>query len=178
MGLGLSWRDMQSNLRAYLFILLLGQFFISPIQQASAQSLAYKTLLSTLYNSDFPVIKPTEIKSLDAYQVLDAREKNEYEVSHLNKAHWVGYDTFDLKNVADLDKNKPVLIYCTVGARSQDIGEKLQAAGFKNVYNLYGGIIQWANEDLPLFKEQSPTNEVHTYSKSWGIWLNKGKKVY
>lgn len=143
-----------------------------------AQSLAYKTLLSTLYDSDFPVLKPDQLSDLTAYQIIDTREKEEFEVSHLKGASWVGYDTFTLKNVATLDKNKPVLVYCTVGARSQTIGKKLKDAGFTEVYNLYGGLIEWANEEKPIFHNDSQTNKVHTYSKSWGIWLNKGEKVY
>lgn len=158
-------------------VLLLTLLIVTPFF-TNAQSIAYKTLLSTLYDSDFPVVKPEQIEDLSNYQVLDTREKVEFDVSHLQNANWVGYDTFDIKKLEDLDKEKPVLVYCTVGARSQDIGKKLKEAGFKNVYNLYGGIIQWSNEELPLFHENKPTNKVHTYSKSWGIWLNKGEKVY
>ncbi|WP_296705743.1 rhodanese-like domain-containing protein, partial [Algoriphagus sp.] len=83
---------------------------------SNAQSIAYKTLLTTLYDKDFPVIKPNQIEDLSIYQVLDAREKEEYEVSHLKNAYWVGYDTFDLNKLEGLDKEKPILIYCTVGA--------------------------------------------------------------
>jgi rhodanese-related sulfurtransferase len=90
----------------------------------------------------------------------------------------VGYENFSLDYVKNLDKKKPVLIYCTVGARSQEIGKKLQEAGFERVFNLYGGILHWANEGKPLFVEGKPTQKVHTYSKSWGIWLNKGEKVF
>jgi rhodanese-related sulfurtransferase len=96
----------------------------------------------------------------------------------LKGAKWVGYDTFDLKSVAGLDKNKPILVYCTVGARSQDIGKKLVGAGFENVANLYGGIIHWSNESMPLFKDGQLSNQVHTYSRTWGIWLEKGEKVF
>jgi rhodanese-related sulfurtransferase len=158
-------------------VLLLTLLMAIPIF-LNAQSIAYKTLLSTLYDSDFPVVKPEEIKDLSNYQVLDTREKEEFDVSHLQDSQWVGYDTFDFKKLEGLDKNKPVLVYCTVGARSQDIGKKLKEEGFNNVYNLYGGIIQWSNEGLPLFKDNKPTDKVHTYSKTWGIWLNKGEKVY
>lgn len=143
-----------------------------------SQSLAYKTLLDGLYDKSFPVVKTEQITDLSNYQVLDAREKEEFEVSHLSGAKWVGFESFDIKNVKDLDRNLPVLIYCTVGARSQDIGKKLQEAGFTKVYNLYGGIIQWANSEKLLETGGKPTNKVHTYSLTWGIWLNKGEKVY
>jgi len=147
-------------------------------QHSSGQSLAYRTLLATLYDSDFPTVKPAELSSLSNFQILDTREKEEFEVSHLAGAIWVGFDTFKLENVAGLDKTKPVLVYCTVGARSQDIGKRLTAAGFTKVYNLYGGIIQWSNDSMPLYQKGMATNRVHTYSKSWGIWLENGQKVY
>lgn len=142
------------------------------------QSLAYKTLLDGLYDKTFPTVKAEQINDLSNYQVLDTREKEEFDVSHLSGAIWVGYDTFDLKNVGKLDRNLPVLVYCTVGARSQEIGKKLQEAGFIRVYNLYGGIIQWSNSEKPLESEGKPTKKVHTYTRIWGVWLNKGEKVY
>lgn len=157
-------------------LVILGLFTIhSPI---FSQSLAYKALLETLYDPKFPIVKPQQIASLSNYQILDTREKVEFEVSHLSGARWVGYETFTLENVEDLDKNNPVLVYCTVGARSQDIGKILQEAGFTQVYNLYGGIIHWANETKPLVADGQQTQKVHTYSKSWGIWLKNGEKVY
>lgn len=167
-----------NRLSVYLpkLLLLILLMFVS--LSGTAQSIAYKALLSAFYDPEFPVIKPSEVKVLSEFQVVDSREIKEYEVSHLKGALWVGYDTFDITRVAGLDKEKPVLVYCTVGARSQDIGEKLVANGFKKVYNLYGGIIQWSNEGLPLYQNDKPTSKVHTYSKNWGIWLNKGEKVY
>lgn len=146
--------------------------------EAQAQSTAYKTLLKGLYEEEFPTVKPDQIFNLENYQVLDTREKAEFEVSHLQGANWVGYDTFSLEKVKGLDKNQPVLVYCTVGARSQDIGKKLREAGFKQVYNLYGGIIHWSNESKPLFKDSLPTKQVHTYNRAWGVWLTSGEKVY
>lgn len=146
--------------------------------QAFSQSTTYKILLKTLYDSEFPTLKPEHITDVHKYQILDTREQAEFEVSHLKDAQWVGYDTFKLKSVTNLDKTKPILVYCTVGARSEDIGKKLKTAGFTKVYNLYGGIIHWANKDKPLYHKDIITNRVHTYTMTWGIWLNKGVKVY
>jgi len=158
-----------------LFFLIL---FAETLSISKGQSLPYQILLKGLYDASFPLIKPEQISNLSNYQVLDAREKVEYQVSHLENALWVGHDTFNLTTVEKLDKTKPVLIYCTVGVRSEKIGKLLQQEGFSRVYNLYGGIVHWVNEGRPIFANGKPTLQVHTYSKPWGIWLTKGEKVY
>lgn len=160
----------------FIFFIIAGTALLP--EQVKGQSFAYRTLLSTIYDSDFPTVKPGELSNLSGFQILDTREKEEFEVSHLKGAKWVGFDTFNMEAVTELDKNQPVLVYCTVGARSQTIGKKLTGAGFTKVYNLYGGIIQWSNEEMPLFQNGKPTNQVHTYTRTWGIWLEKGQKVY
>lgn len=159
-------------------VVLLAFIFLMGAGISFGQSLPYQTLLKGLYDSSFPVLKPAQITNLATYQVLDAREKEEHEVSHLQNAIWVGHETFNLNSVAKLDKNKPVLIYCTVGARSEAIGKILQKEGFIHVYNLYGGIVHWVNEGRPVFAKGKPTQKVHTYSQPWSIWLTKGEKVY
>jgi rhodanese-related sulfurtransferase len=161
---------------AFLAILIL--FLFSFSIQGFTQNTAYKALLKGLYDPKFPILKPAEISSLANYQVLDTREKEEFEVSHLKGAKWVGYDTFELKSIQNLDKNKPVLVYCTVGARSQEIGKRLKEAGFKQVYNLYGGIIHWSNEQKPIFNADTLTKKVHTYNRIWSVWLTSGEKYF
>ncbi len=169
---------MEIKFRIYIVSIAIGLLSLFSLpDEANSQTTAYKTLLKGLYDKDFPILKPEQISNLKKFQVLDTREIEEFEVSHLQGAKWVGYDTFTLKNVEDLDKDKPVLVYCTVGARSQEIGKKLQEAGFKQVYNLYGGIINWSNENQPLFKDNSSTKQVHTFSRLWGVWLTSGEKV-
>jgi 3-mercaptopyruvate sulfurtransferase SseA len=66
-----------------------------------------------------------------------------------------------------------------VGYRSEKISEKLKQAGFKDVSNLYGGIFEWVNQGNPVVDENGKiTDNIHAYSKTWGVWLNKGVKVY
>jgi len=156
-------------------------FFISGLTSSEvlSQSLPYKVLLSSTYDKDFPLVYPNQKELINKATVLDTREKNEYEVSHLKGAQWVGYESFDVNTVRDIPKDQPVVVYCSIGARSQEIGKKLKQEGFKNVYNLYGGIFHWVNEDNPVFQLDSlPTKKVHTYNKMWGVWLNKGEKVH
>ncbi|MGJ8661878.1 MAG: rhodanese-like domain-containing protein, partial [Bacteroidota bacterium] len=53
--------------------------------------------------------------------LLDAREKKEYDVSHLENAIWVGYDTFQLDSVLQKvqNKNSEIVVYCSIGVRSE-----------------------------------------------------------
>ena len=142
------------------------------------QSVAYKTLLHTYYDEDFPVVYPDQKEVLSNAVLLDTREPAEFAVSHLDKARFVGDKTFDLSTLSDIPKTQPIVVYCSIGARSQDIGKKLLAAGYQKVYNLYGGIFHWVNQGHPVFSGGVPTQKVHAYSRTWGIWLNQGEKVY
>ena len=78
-----------------------------------------------------------------------------------------------------IDKNATIIVYCSVGIRSEDIAEKLQKAGYKNVFNLFGGIFEWKNkQNTVVDSTNNPTEKVHTFSKEWSKWLKKGIKVY
>ena len=114
--------------------------------------------------------------------LLDAREQKEFDVSHLKNAICVGYDKFKLKEtLAKLpeDKNAKIVVYCSLGIRSETVAYKLIKAGYTNVYNLYGGIFEWKNANFKVIDTLGNTTEkVHTFNKSWSKWLKKGEKVY
>ncbi|MBT8319597.1 MAG: rhodanese-like domain-containing protein, partial [Gramella sp.] len=46
--------------------------------------------------------------------ILDTRNKEEFEVSHLSKAILVGYDEFDLGKVKKIDKDQKIVVYCSI----------------------------------------------------------------
>jgi rhodanese-related sulfurtransferase len=111
--------------------------------------------------------------------ILDAREKNEYEVSHLKDAKWIGYNKVNETILKTIPKDAIVVVYCSIGYRSGVIGEKLQKKGYQRVYNLYGGIFEWSNKGYPMVNQtEENTPKVHAYNKSWGQWVEKGEKVY
>lgn len=164
-------------MRSLLFFIIMFSWF-KP--NAQTNSRAYKVMLEGMYKHSVPTLSCNELKKEQKNIVLlDTRAKKEYDVSHLPEARWVGYDEFDLKRVENLPKSTPIVVYCTVGVRSERVGEKLKAAGFQNVRNLYGSIFEWVNQGNPVVDTQGkPTQKVHAYSRAWGIWLNKGEKVY
>jgi rhodanese-related sulfurtransferase len=110
------------------------------------------------------------------YIFLDAREIEEYNISHIPQARYIGYNSFDIKSIKDIPKNKQIIVYCSIGYRSEKIGEKLMKAGYLHVYNLYGSIFEWANRSLPLLdKSGKRTNLVHTYNKQWSKFVTNPK---
>jgi len=131
-----------------------------------------------LYDSEFPIIYSYQKEDFSEAIILDAREKDEFEVSHLKGAKWVGFEDFDMAAVSDIRKDTPIILYCSVGVRSEKIGKQLKEAGYEEVYNLYGGIFQWINEGNPVYRSDIQTSKIHPYSPAWGFWLKKGKKVY
>lgn len=142
-----------------------------------------KELLKKHNTESIPYISVEELAKEDKnnFLLLDAREQKEFETSHIEQAIFVGYDFFKLRKTKKLlkDKDQKIVVYCSLGIRSEDIAEKLKKAGYTNVYNLYGGIFEWKNQSKEIIdSENKPTNKVHTFSKEWSQWLLKGEKVY
>ena len=153
-------------------------FFNSGNAQRMVQSRSYNVMLKTLLSHTVPEVSAADANKKNNVVYLDAREEGEYNVSHIKDAIWIGYDDFNMERVQEIDKDKKIIVYCSVGKRSENISEKLLAAGYKDVANMYGGIFEWVNADLPVYNRSGKTKKVHAYNKTWGVWLNKGEKVY
>lgn len=77
-----------------------------------------------------------------AYTLLDVRQPGEYEGEHIPGAKLLPLPALK-DGVRQLDSQKPVLVYCAVGGRSLAAAQLLSGLGFKEVYNLQGGIKAW-----------------------------------
>jgi rhodanese-related sulfurtransferase len=136
------------------------------------------------YYADFPRINPIELKRIlkanENLILLDVRESNEYNVSHLPNALHFGYETQNWLLLDNLPKDTPIIVYCSIGARSQVVEEELLKKGFSNVRNLHGGIFLWSNSDFLLIDSNGhPTSKIHGYDQTWGKWIiDKDKIVY
>lgn len=139
----------------------------------------YGTMLNGLLKETVPFVSVAQLKARPGAVLLDARAPQEYAVSHLPGARWVGYDDFSLARVQGLPKTAPIVVYCSVGVRSEKVGEQLQKAGYTHVQNLYGGLFEWVNEgNAAVAPGNVPTARVHGYSRTWGVWLRRGQPVY
>lgn len=146
---------------------------------AQVKSGPYRLMLKSLLHHTVPEMQVQEaVRDHTNLVFLDAREPEEYAVSHLAGAIPVGYDHFAVAALTDLSKDAPIVVYCSVGYRSEKVTEQLRAAGYTQVSNLYGGIFEWVNQGHPVVNADGPTERVHAYSRTWGVWLRKGKKVY
>ena len=146
-------------------------------------SFSQKTIpevLKKFNKNSVPYISISELKLKKNIIILDAREEKEFNVSHLKNAKYSGYDKFDSKKLKQNYKNRndTIVVYCSIGIRSEIIGEKLLKLGYKNVYNLYGGIFEWKNQgENVIDSTQKPTENVHAFSKEWSKYLLKGNKT-
>lgn len=151
---------------------------MSNVSAQMVQSSAYNLMLKGLLSHSVEEISCDSASKLSNVVFLDAREAPEFETSSLSDAIHVGYANFNGEAVANLPKDTTIIVYCSVGYRSEKVAEKLLELGFTKVKNLYGGIFEWVNKGNAVFKNGIETENIHAYNRIWGIWLNKGNKVY
>ncbi len=83
--------------------------------------------------------------------ILDVRTPGEYMGGFIQGAQNIDFQSGNFENeIASLDKNATYAVYCRSGNRSGQAAKVMHDAGFHNVYNLNGGVIDWANAGLPL----------------------------
>ena len=127
-------------MKTYLFSLI---FFIVMMNTSCTNAQTGDTKLSATAFAE-------KIFHTPAAPVIDVRTPEEFAKGHLVKArniNWNGTD-FDMQ-VAQLDKAKPVFVYCLSGGRSSAAASKMRNDGFTKVYELNGGIMKWRAANLP-----------------------------
>jgi sulfur-carrier protein adenylyltransferase/sulfurtransferase len=76
------------------------------------------------------------------YQLVDVRQPAEYRQEHIPGAALIPLGELDWR-LYELDRRKPVIVYCASGVRSRAAAAVLMRAGFAEVYNLEGGMGAW-----------------------------------
>lgn len=102
---------------------------------------------------EIKVISPQEV-SKEVYehggqQLVDVRTLEEFNEGHLKNAQniCVTDDDFE-ENISKLDKDKPIYLYCRSGKRSARAADILKNLGFKEIYDMEGGYLNWESEKL------------------------------
>ena len=83
--------------------------------------------------------------------LLDVRTPGEYQQARLKNARLIPIDQL-VKRLAEVPKNRPVLVYCAVGSRSAQAVSYLARRGYPELYNLNGGIYAWAQKGYPFLQ--------------------------
>lgn len=137
-------------------------------------------LIKLLIRLQFPEVRQLSTKDLANWLqkdgvskplILDARTREEYEVSHLQNARFIQSSIEDSIERKKEDFYTPIVVYCSVGYRSCQIVRKLQSMGYQEVFNLSGSIFQWVNENRLVYRENRPVDMVHPYHKFWQYLL-------
>jgi rhodanese-related sulfurtransferase len=162
--------------RAILFLCLSALALTPPLVGAAQQSLAaQKAIIAARY----PQVRWVATSALARWMgragnggpiLLDAREPEEFAVSHIRGARLVDPDLEDMRSLG-IDRGERIVVYCSVGWRSGAFADRLREAGFRRVYNLEGGIFRWANEGRTLYRAGHVVRKVHPYDGTWGLML-------
>lgn len=148
-----------------------------PTTRPTVNNKAFDKKISKTISFSVPVVGVNDLKEIkEDVVLLDARPQKEYDVSHIKGAKRIGFKKLDESALEGVDKDEQIVIYCSIGYRSEKVGEKLRKMGYKNVYNLYGSIFEWINQGNEVVdKDGKPTQKVHTYNKRWSKWVEDGK---
>ena len=114
--------------------------------------LIFSTLAAAIGAQGQQVLAPADfarkLQDTPRPQLLDVRTPTEFAVGRLPAARnvdWRNPETF-ARQVAQLDKSRPVFVYCQVGGRSKAAADWLARQGFRTVYDLRGGFRDWPGE--------------------------------
>ena len=130
---------MNKKMYLVLFLFVIVSLFVA-IKNINAQthveSKSFDLMLSTLLSHSAKEIGVADVAGDTISIFLDAREKKEFDVSHINDAIWIGYEDFDITRVQNIAKDEKIVVYCSVGYRSEKIAEKLTAVSFSAIFSL------------------------------------------
>lgn len=112
--------------------------------------------------------------------LFDTREKVEYDISHLPGAIRLSPGARPkevINKLSDVDKNREIIFYCSVGERSSRMAVKtldvLVERGFNPPKNLRGGIFAWHGIRAPLQNVNGSTDEIHGYDSTWSRLIQR-----
>jgi len=95
----------------------------------------------------------SKIESTTDLIVVDVRTPAEYNDGHIEGAQLINWNDSQFENqINQLDKSKPIVVYCAVGGRSGKAYARLKTLGFKEVFDMKGGFDAWRKEQLPISK--------------------------
>lgn len=162
---------------SFLSLLLFLVACTSGVQQEEIKNPAYRLVLFSMLSKEH-ILAVHEVQNRTRLKLLDTRTAEEFQVSRLPGAQLLGFEPINKELLRSFELDDTLLVYCSIGYRSERVANELRAMGFKNVFNLYGGIFEWVNQGKPLENGKGePTRQVHPYNFWWGFFLTEGHKT-
>lgn len=119
------------------------------LAKISIGALSAALLLAACGSSSAKKVSPKEFSEVvmqSGVIVLDVRTPAEFAEGHLANAININFESGNFEEeISKLDKSKTYAVYCRSGNRSGQATAKMSKAGFTNIYDLDGGIIDWQN---------------------------------
>jgi thioredoxin 1 len=123
---------MRKNFQVLLVILSVFAFSCSNGQSSSSKV--------NLNAADFQ----KKIEEFPKAPIVDVRTPEEFTNGHILNAINININSESFEGeISKLDKNKPVFVYCLSGSRSSNAARDMRAKGFKEVFELSGGMMRW-----------------------------------
>lgn len=141
------------KMKKLLLIVLMLSAFLSCKSQTKEDVKNNKTVENTEITQTKDPIQLLDVAAFkkgienDNIQLIDVRTPKEYEEGHIENAKLIDYFSDNFKeNLQQLDKEKPVYLYCRSGHRSGNSAKILKDLGFKEIYDLKGGYMAWSKQ--------------------------------
>ena len=90
------------------------------------------------------------IMELDEVIILDVRLWEDYASDRIINSIWAGEMSELEKVVENIDKNRSIFLYCDYDDRSSVVSKILKKKGFKRIFKLEGGLMDWKNMGFPV----------------------------
>lgn len=130
--------------KIFFIFTLAAMLGISSCGNAQNNETATEQQSHQLINKDVDVAEFDKLMTAGNGLLVDVRTDGEFAAGHLKGAKQIDINGSNFnEQVAKLDKDVPVYVYCRSGARSGRAAKMMKGMGFKEVYNLEGGILAW-----------------------------------
>lgn len=113
--------------------------------------------------------------------LLDVRTLSEFKNGHIANSGQLNFYSFGFKkDLLMLPKDEPIYLYCNTGWRSERAAKTLVENGYKNVYNLEHGIMDWELQNLPVIidPDAKPDTENKLEYEELARLIESGKPVF
>jgi phage shock protein E len=136
-----------------LFLIITGLFSCQTgTKQEEVNNTTETKTIAKLVNLN-PAAFAERMAAKDDYVLLDVRSVAEFQSGHIQGAINADVNTAAFAAaIKDLDKTKPVLLYCAVGGRSSYAARLMQEQGFTELYHLSEGTSGWMRQGFALVK--------------------------